>query len=208
MRINGCTRFLLAVAAIAMQGASPPDPELTPFGRILLAKKPSLADEVRAAGLLADYLSVANGRVPDPTAGDLVWANAQISSGSFEQALRRPEGCFALYKKINARLREKVTAIAAFDPKKLSLLQDKAPEDTLWIMLAADLSNPLTMDVLDCPSRYINNVRLFNPISDANVGAGTANISNIMITSSVLNNFVLNDSRFLAQQVLVGGRKN
>lgn len=184
-------------------GAEASDFELTEFGQVLTQSSVTIEDEIAAAGYLADYFDEMNRLVPNISPKEQEWLDAELASGNMNKvayALGRTEGCFGLYKKIAGDLTNVLRAIANSDAKKLAARTGDAPEDLLWAIMLAKLTNPITTDVLNCPSRFLDDVSPFNPISNMQSDESDSSIV-LMVASQVLQKFIVEDERIASRPV-------
>lgn len=187
----------LMAAIFGMAASDQSDTELTPFGKILFKDHLTLADEVFAASKLRSYLFANSEKIPTASPDENDWFNAELSSGDMTRlafALSRPEGCFAAYKNTTSELIEYLDLIAQLSPQKLSLVNDRAPEDKIWIYILTKLSNPIVSDILNCPSKHLANVKEFDPMHK--IEAADGDIVLRLVVHLILKKFILEDSRF------------
>lgn len=184
-------------ATIGVQTIPQMGKDLSYFGVVLNKDRVTVEDEIRAASDLSDYIDAINEVVPTPEPDDISWFRAELSSRNLERvghALSKPEGCFAAYKETSAELIKYLDLIASLDPQKLSLVNDRAPEDKIWIWVVAKLSNPLVSDILNCPSKHLTGVSQFDPVNRIETRDGDLVIR--VVIHAILTKFVLEDARF------------
>lgn len=196
------TLSMLSALTFATQSAPNSSPELTAFGKILVKDEVTLEEEINAAGYLSRYLSAINEKIPKPAPSDIDWFETEVSSGNSDRfvfALGRPEGCFAAYKKTSEKLIKYLDLIASLDPAKLLQSRSHAFEDRGWLLVLGELSNPINSDILNCPSKFLPNVKKFNPVSTSDTSDGDIAIR--VISYMILQKFVLDDARFNGSEI-------